>query len=251
MIEFYRKYKPIIFFYSLACLFSWPFLFWRDVYSDHWNSLQIDPIIKTSLIMWGPGLSAIITRIVFRGRVKKTISLFGDSVLKSILFWGVPMTAFLAFGDYDNEVSTIGRITVYFGGIFLFTLGEELGWRGFLQDQLNHLPKWKQYLLIGTMWELWHFTTRTLSGSITARILRPLLFIVPNSFLSFLFGESVNKSKSIIVAVTFHAWYNLLFEFSNVTTYTIFSISLVFWIVMLLNWEKKWNLKTGSNNVSS
>lgn len=243
MIEFYRKYKSIIFFYCLACLFSWPFLFWRDVYSENWNSLQIDPIIKTCLIMWGPGLSAIITSLIFKHEIKKTISFFGSSILKSFLFWGLPMIAFLTFGDYHNEVSTIGRITIYFGGIFLFTLGEELGWRGFLQDQLNHLPKWKQYLIIGTMWEFWHFTTRTLSGSITARILRPLLFIIPNTFLSFLFGESVNKSKSIIIAVTFHAWYNLLFEFSNKTTYIIFFISVLFWIFMLLNWDKKIEFK--------
>jgi membrane protease YdiL (CAAX protease family) len=157
------------------------------------------------------------------------------------------MIAFLTFGDYSNEGSTIGRIAVYFGGIFLFTLGEELGWRGFLQDQLNHLPKWKQYLIIGTMWELWHFTTRTLSGSIIARILRPLLFIIPNTFLSFLFGESVNKSKSIIVAVTFHAWYNLLFEFGNKTTYIIFSFSLLFWVFMLLTWDKKIEFKILTN----
>ncbi|MCB9237413.1 MAG: CPBP family intramembrane metalloprotease [Flammeovirgaceae bacterium] len=247
MIEFYRKYKPVIFFYCLACLFSWPFFFWRDVHSDNWNSLQIDPIIKTCFIMWGPGLSAIITSLIFREKIKKTISFFGSSILKSFLFWSLPMIAFLTFGDYDNEVLTIGRMATYFSGIFLFTLGEELGWRGFLQDQLNHLPKWKQYLIMGTLWELWHFTTRTLSGSITARILRPVLFIIPNTVLSFLFGESVNKSKSIIVAVTFHAWYNLLFEFSNKTTYIIFSISVLFWVFMLLTWDKKIEFKKLTN----
>ncbi|MCB0802597.1 MAG: CPBP family intramembrane metalloprotease, partial [Flavobacteriales bacterium] len=206
-MTFFQKYKAIIFFYCLACLLSWPFFFWRDVYTDSWNSLALDPIIKTNFIMWGPGLSAIITSFVFKAHIKKTITFFGSSSFKSILFWGVPMLAFLFFGDYGHEDTTMLRIAVYFGGIFLFTLGEELGWRGFLQDQLNHLPKWKQYLIIGSMWELWHFTTRTLSGSIGARILRPLLFIIPNSFLSYIFGESVNKTKSIVVAVTFHAWY--------------------------------------------
>jgi membrane protease YdiL (CAAX protease family) len=239
MITFHRKYKPIIIFYALACFFSWPFLFWRDVYTEHWNSLTIDPTVKTCLIMWGPGLSAIIVSLYFKDEIKKTISFFGSSILRSLLFWGIPMLAFIAFGDYQNEGSTIARMVVYFGGIFLFTLGEELGWRGFLQDQLNHLPKWKQYLIIGTMWELWHFTTRTMSESVVARIIRPLLFILPNTILSFVFGESVNKSKSIVVAVTFHAWYNILFEFNHKSTYLIFSISVLFWIFMLLNWDKK------------
>ncbi|HRK54083.1 MAG TPA: CPBP family glutamic-type intramembrane protease [Cyclobacteriaceae bacterium] len=247
MKEFYQRYKPIIVFYFLACLFSWPFLFWRDVYGDSWNSLNIDSIIKTSLIMWGPGLSAVISSLIFKDRIKKTITLFGSSVFKSILFWGLPMAAFVLFGEYSNNGTSVSRLVIYLGGVFLFTLGEELGWRGFLQDQLNHLPKWKRYLIIGIMWELWHFTTRTLSGSVVARVLRPLLFIMPNTMLSYVFGESVNKSKSIIVAVTLHAWYNLLFEFNNINTYIIFSIAVIFWIVMLLNWDKKIKLEKVTN----
>jgi len=157
------------------------------------------------------------------------------------------MAAFVLFGEYSNNGTSVSRLVIYLGGVFLFTLGEELGWRGFLQDQLNHLPKWKRYLIIGIMWELWHFTTRTLSGSVVARVLRPLLFIMPNTMLSYVFGESVNKSKSIIVAVTLHAWYNLLFEFNNINTYIIFSIAVIFWIVMLLNWDKKIKLEKVTN----
>jgi len=237
MWQFYQKYKPIIFFYLIACLLSWPFFFWRDVYPISWNNLSLDPILKTSLIMWGPGIAAIITSYIFKNRIKKTIHFFGSSAFKSCLFWGIPMAVFLFFGNYGKNGVSIYNMTIYFGGIFFFTLGEELGWRGFLQDQLNHLPKWKQYLIIGAMWELWHFTTRTLSGSISARILRPLLFILPNSLLSYLLGESVNRTKSLVVAVTLHAWYNLLFEFGDTTTYLIFSCSVVFWIVLLLNWK--------------
>ncbi|MBK6611345.1 MAG: CPBP family intramembrane metalloprotease [Sphingobacteriales bacterium] len=107
-----------------------------------------------------------------------------------------------------------------------------------MQDQLNHLPKWKRYLIIGVMWELWHFTTRTLSGSIIARILRPLLFIIPNSILSWIIGESVNKSKSVIIAITLHSWVNILFEFGNPITYTIFGLSVPFWVFILIKWDK-------------
>ena len=239
MKTFYEKYKPVIFFYVLACLFSWPFFYWRDVLSDSWNTVELDIIIKTSLIMWGPGISAIICSIIFRDRIKRTIEFFGTSAFKSIVFWGVPMLAFILFGYSNTPGTSQSRFIIYLFGTFFFTLGEELGWRGFLQDQFNHLPKWKRYLIIGTMWELWHFTTRTLSGSIGARILRPIMFIIPNTILSYLLGESVNKSKSIVVAVTLHSWYNLLFEFNNRVTYIIFSISVVYWVFMLLTWDKK------------
>ncbi|MCB9174966.1 MAG: CPBP family intramembrane metalloprotease [Flavobacteriales bacterium] len=237
---FLVRYKPIIVYYFLACLFSWPFFLWRDVYSDHWEGLDLDIVIKTSLIMWGPGLSAIICSLIFKEKVIKTITLFGTSILRSLLFWGVPMIAFIFWGEYNVSFT---KIIIYLGGVFLFTLGEELGWRGFMQDQLNHLPKWKRYLIIGAMWEFWHFTTRTLSGGIFARILRPLIFILPNSILSYIFGESVNKSKSIIVAVTLHAWFNLLIEFANTQTFIIFSFSIIFWIIMLSSWNKPFKLK--------
>lgn len=234
---FWQRYQPVIVFYFLACVISWPFLYWRDVYSESWNALPLNYIVKISLIMWGPGLSAIICWFIYKKRTKKTISIFGSSFIKSILFWGVPMLAFFIFGQ-DGFKGSYKGFALYLGGTFVFTLGEELGWRGFLQDQLNHLPKWKRYLIIGAMWELWHFTTRTLSGNLMARIIRPILFIVPNTVLSWILGESVNKSKSIVVAVTLHSWYNLIFEFGNMSTYIIFALAIPFWIFMLINWDK-------------
>lgn len=42
----------------------------------------------------GPGLSAIITSLIFKEKIKKTISFFGSSILKSFLFWSLPMSLF-------------------------------------------------------------------------------------------------------------------------------------------------------------
>jgi len=38
----------------------------------------------------------------------------------------------------------------------LFAIGEEVGWRGWLQDQLAPLGFWSMSLLIGGLWALWH-----------------------------------------------------------------------------------------------
>jgi len=37
-----------------------------------------------------------------------------------------------------------------------FTLGEELGWRGLLQEETRHWGYWKSNLFIGSIWGLWH-----------------------------------------------------------------------------------------------
>lgn len=39
---------------------------------------------------------------------------------------------------------------------FLFALGEEIGWRGFLLTRLMPLGKLPAYLLVGIIWGLWH-----------------------------------------------------------------------------------------------
>jgi membrane protease YdiL (CAAX protease family) len=38
----------------------------------------------------------------------------------------------------------------------VFALGEELGWRGFLQKELAHLGFWSSSGLIGAIWGVWH-----------------------------------------------------------------------------------------------
>ena len=49
---------------------------------------------------------------------------------------------------------------------FFNILGEELGWRGFLQDALRPLARLPRYVLLGAIWEFWHFTNRTHQGSL-------------------------------------------------------------------------------------
>jgi membrane protease YdiL (CAAX protease family) len=36
------------------------------------------------------------------------------------------------------------------------TFGEELGWRGFLHNDLAEMPFWRKSALIGLVWGLWH-----------------------------------------------------------------------------------------------
>ena len=37
-----------------------------------------------------------------------------------------------------------------------FAAGEEIGWRGFLRDELSVLPRWALILVTGSIWGLWH-----------------------------------------------------------------------------------------------
>jgi membrane protease YdiL (CAAX protease family) len=63
-------------------------------------------------------------------------------------------------------------------------LGEELGWRGWLQDHLKIESPIKKSFAISVMWELWHFTNRTTQGPLLIIIIRVFAFIIFCSFFS-------------------------------------------------------------------
>lgn len=189
--------------------------------------------------MWGPGISAIICLFVFRKTHTKTITFFGTSFLKSLLFYLLPIVA-LAIAGIGGQGMNAHVFPLVFGLLgFISILGEELGWRGFLQDALQPLSPLKKYILIGTMWELWHFTNRMGHGELLQIIIRLSIWILSLIIISFIIGEATQKSKSVIIAVTLHAWIDILAEFNNTTTFIVFGLSLPFWTYLLYTWEKK------------
>lgn len=47
---------------------------------------------------------------------------------------------------------------------FLFALGEELFWRGYLWEKIKHLGFWRASLAIGLLWGIWHAPVIVLFG---------------------------------------------------------------------------------------
>lgn len=233
------NWTSVIIFYGLACVISWPFFWWRDMNAESWQSLKIPGFLKTWSYMSGPGISAIITLFIFRKSHQKTITFFGTSKLRSLLFYFLPMLALTIpgiSGIYNENTHLAPLLLAVFG--FFSILGEELGWRGFLQDALRPMNPIKRYILIGVMWELWHFTNRTSHGELPQILVRVAIFMCVTILLSFIIGKAADKSKSVIIAVTIHAWLDLLFEFGNLWVYIIFGLSVIFWIYVLRSWDK-------------
>ena len=189
--------------------------------------------------MWGPGIAAVATLLLFRSRHVRTITLCGGAPKKSLLFYVPMLILVLMIGSISEEIElSATSLALTIGGPFAFVLGEELGWRGFLQDALRPIPKLGRYVLIGVMWELWHFTTRIHNNEnffLTLVISYPVVIL-----LSWAIGEATERSKSLFVAVTLHAWVNGLFEYRMYpVTYVIFLLALPFWIYLLYTWDAR------------
>ncbi len=233
------RWAHVAVFYALACLISWPFFWWRDIHPESWAAWRVPGILKNWCIMWGPGIAAIVCLILFRRQHRRTITGLGSSAPRSLLFYFVPnlllcIPGIPSPGESMNE-HVYPVVIAVLGGVSI--LGEELGWRGFLQDAVRPLSPVERYALIGVMWELWHFTNRTHFGPLSGIFLRVGLFIVVGILLSALIGWATDRSRSVVVAVTLHGWIDTLFETSGPGVWIVTGVSLVFWAWMLWRWK--------------
>ncbi|MEP7120167.1 MAG: CPBP family intramembrane glutamic endopeptidase [Byssovorax sp.] len=229
------QWPAVALFYSVACGVSWPLLWWRDRRPDVWDAWAIPGNLKSILPAAGPFLGALCALVLFRRTHPRTITLAGTSRARSALFALVPIGLLgLLFGL--REEGALHGLAV--GVIFLvYGLGEELGWRGFLQDALRPLPPARRYLLIALLWGAWHFTT-FVSGGLQATATRlagmALLWILG----SWGMGRAVDRSRSVLVAAMLHLAFNFTRAAPPEILLPFLGGSAVLWILLLRRWPQ-------------
>lgn len=197
--------------------------------------------IKYLLEGLGPLVGAIIIFKIFKR--KSCITLFGTSVKKSIAMISVPVILFSAFGVKNN----LNLDTHYYGFIIglimvLYCIFEEVGWRGYLQDEIKELKPSLRYTIVGILWYAWHLTFISQDTTLLNELKMLALFIL----LSWGIGQIANKTHSASASACFHFLGSLMGfspllsnAFDNSTRYIIFGIALSIWIYIVNTWEKK------------
>lgn len=96
---------------------------------------------------------------------------------------------------------------------FISSLGEEIGWRGFLHSQLLSLSPNKRYFVTGLTWSVWHWPLIIFGTYATSDIpwLSVILFTIAQTGASFLLGILRDRSKSVFPAALMHASHNMWF----------------------------------------
>jgi membrane protease YdiL (CAAX protease family) len=186
-------------------------------------------------------LAALAVFGLHRLRHPRTITFFGPSRRRSLAFFVLPLIALaIVYVPLVGARAAVIGVLAVIG--FFNILGEELGWRGFLQDALRPLPRGWRYLVIGILWEFWHFTNRTHGSDVSATI-RGLMISYPTVVaLSVVIGEATDRARSLVVAVTLHFWLDALLEVPGLVdgpawpTYLVLGLSFVFWAVLLWTW---------------
>jgi hypothetical protein len=123
------NWRAIAVFYFLACLWSWPFFWWRDVNTASWNAWRLPEEIKGLTQQWGPALAAIAVFYLFPRVRSRFVSLLGSSWKRSALCFLTPIFfACIASAIQSRHFSYKLIYYLLVGGFS--TLGEEVGWRG-------------------------------------------------------------------------------------------------------------------------
>jgi uncharacterized protein len=98
------------------------------------------------------------TVLLGTGTFDTSFAILRESMSKAAAGTSLPPVEVLAFAQVALALTAAPFINV------LFTMGEELGWRGFLLPRLTPLGQWKAILLTGFIWGLWHAPTTLLHG---------------------------------------------------------------------------------------
>ena len=195
-------------------------------------------------LMWCPGVSAIITKLIFDRNLKGLgwkpgpAKWLGLAYLLPILYGAVVygFTWLIGQGGFTTEAiagvaselgmsdaSGVQMVAVYtlLLATFVFlksglpgALGEELGWRGFLFPELQRMTSFTTASLIGgVVWALYHLPLILFSDyhSTAPIVFQVVMFFISVIALTFLHNWFRARSGSVWPAVFLHASHNVFF----------------------------------------
>jgi membrane protease YdiL (CAAX protease family) len=177
----------------------------------YWHTSQATPVERGAWAMYlhlvagaGPAIGAALVWLLFRYRSR--FSPGGTNLALALLMIAIPAIVMAIRGipnDFGIESHLFG---VHMGvWIMLYALLEEIGWRGYLQDELGGLPAIAKYSIVGLFWYAWHLSW--LGGNPLSSELVTLLFMI---LASVGIGFVADRTRSVLAAAAFHILGNIM-----------------------------------------
>jgi membrane protease YdiL (CAAX protease family) len=183
--------KALTWYLAIAFGFSWILFTLPLAFSAQGEqTVNMIRLLCWTIAMWGPGIAAIVTTLFVLKEPFSTLGLkrfgkfryylaawFVPPVLAAL---AIPLSIVLGLAEYDPNMTilqnVISKMPADSGmtleillivqlaqGLLLgpalnvfATMGEEIGWRGFLLPKLLPLGQWKAILVSGVIWGVWH-----------------------------------------------------------------------------------------------
>ena len=178
--------------------------------------------LKSILTGIGPTLGAVAVFFIFK--IKPTMSIKGNYknlTFPILMYWVFPIILISGVAYFTK--GTIPWMIVL--SILIYGLLEEIGWRGFLYQQLKELPLFTNILIVATLWFLWHLNFELTSSN--------LLFYGILILGSWGIGKVTDATNSLIAVSAFHSLNNFFPNLDN-TKILILALLLTAWIIELV-----------------
>jgi membrane protease YdiL (CAAX protease family) len=203
-----------------------------------------------AVYMFSPALAVLIMMLVITregytragwrslGLTRLGLRSWPAALLIPILVLGVGYTLLWSFGLVQTimpvgEVKWLNTFLFFIGFVvsntLSFSLGEEIGWRGYLQPRLvGAYGRLRAYLLVGFGWAVWHypliFTGQYhTEGSVWVNT---LLFTLTVIAVAVVIGEIYEQQHSVWAASLFHSSHNVIW--SILQSFSVPSILLAY-----------------------
>lgn len=183
----------------------------------------IAAVVVTFLELGKQGVVDLLGRMAkWRISVKWYLVIIGVAVIISL----IPKLIGMVFGITDGKLFVIGSLPIimimFLRQVLTSGIGEEPGWRGYLQPYLQSRYDINRSIwILGIIWAVWHYPFTiyyTLSGisgvpliGIVITILMSLLGqTISLVGIAYIYAWVYNNTKSVFIAVLFHALSNLM-----------------------------------------
>jgi membrane protease YdiL (CAAX protease family) len=227
----------ILLFCLIAIVVSNVFRF--DVYGIR-SGLQLLPswlYVVTCALLEGSGvlIAALIALKWMRREQAIDASLLGLAAKKSLWIPLVPLAMLVVMG-VRNEFGLNTHVYGLIAGLssFAYCIMEETGWRGYLQQELKSIRPLMRYVIIGSIWYLWH-----LSFLSEASLQENLMFLFMLILGSWGLGQVITTTRSIVITASFHLliqlmMFNALIKdgLSGKYKLIILAVSILVWMMM-------------------
>lgn len=183
----------------------------------------------------GPAIGFIVVFYLLKSKVERKFTFWGISKLYTLIAAAVIPIGLVIIG-VQNQAGVNEHYYGLLSGVMLiiYALGEEYGWRGYLQQALAPLKEPWRILAIAVLWYLWHLNYLLPGFSFTSQIIffgfillgSWGLMKISQSTLSILFTVAVHMSFNVLADLKIEGNKDfVLLIAANVWTILIFIIS--------------------------
>ncbi|MGG0154363.1 CPBP family intramembrane glutamic endopeptidase [Bacillus mycoides] len=183
-----------------------------------------------------PGQSFIqFVKDKFKNKLKLSVILT-VSMIQAFIFL---MIMFLISKNSEVDsiftVSSWGMLIYFFVKNFLAgPLGEEIGWRGFAQIELQkkHSPL-KASIIIGFWWGMWHLPIWFTTGFMGIDLIKYILFFMISIIsIKIIMTAFYNLNQNLIIPIIIHQFFNFFIGIINGNLIDLLMYNAIFYLVV-------------------